>query len=532
MLSRFGKIANGWNRENGHKKMNQSERALKKLKIEINKDIDLAVNMAKSCGLLELLIFIYWLHLMRLLHLFPHAKNEKKELISCYSNSATETIKYVISLITKYGHWGFAIPKKQKAPSINIRLVQHLLKHGNYINSKYETESMIKLFEVQVSGERDQHVRIDMSKIDSDPEICNLFSYFFRIEEDTFIKKDSKKDKDALLLKFKKEYSPLADLFEQEMGVSIDDFCSLIDNLLKRVTDRIQSKMDEIEQLPNGNIDVTSNVTVFQISKCFIFDKTKLFSDFHERFHTILNRLIFDTNDFNERQLRFHHITRQPILSHEHFIILSPELIVDSLFTNIHYSLIESPVIKDECIARQASLFLDRLTSIVTKFDYLELEREKDLYEENKQIGDIDLILRNNAGHYLLIEAKNHALPLDVYFHDIIKTKEHLLYLQNDWEKKVKRRVEHLKIYHDRYSIPDNYLYIVISRFPEIISHYSNLLILSVQEFEVWLEKFQDIKSFKEFYGKYYASSGQKFTIQEMERMQEANVLFGRFAKE
>ena len=53
-----------------------------------------------------------------------------------------------------------------------------------------------------------------------------------------------------------------------------------------------------------------------------------------------------------------------------------------------------------------------------------------------KTIGDIDLILKNNEGSHLLIEAKNHALPLAVYFKDSDKTLAHLEYLQNEWEKR------------------------------------------------------------------------------------------------
>jgi hypothetical protein len=512
--------------------MTEKDKALEKLRLEINKDIDTATEMAKSCGLLEFLYFIYQLHWTRLLHLFPNAENQKPEILSAYTNTIEESLKYITSLTAKFGHWGFAIPKGEKIPFLNIKLVQVFLKHGNLINSKYETESMIQLFDVQVSGERNQHLRIDMSNVETDPDVKILFNYFLRIDEDNDTKKSSKKNKDTLIQNFKDEYAPFSEMFEEELGVTIDEFCWLNDQLLQRVTKGIKSKENLFEKLPNGNVDVTSQITFIHFSQCFLQDKQKLFKSFDSKFHPVISRLTFKSEQFDERQLRFHHVTRQPIFEHKAMIIISPELILDSLFTNIHYSLIEAPAIKQKYIARQASLFLDKIATIANKFGYSEVDREKDLFEGKNQIGDVDIIFKNDAGNFLLIEAKNHVLPMDIYFKDVIKTKEHLAYLQKEWERKVTRRVEHLKSNHANYSIPNDHLYIVVSRFPEIISHYSDLLILSIQEFEVWLEKFETLISYSDFYDKHYEARDSKFTIAEMEEMQKANLIFGRFAKE
>lgn len=512
--------------------MTEKEKALEKLKLELTKDIDSAIEMTESCGLLEFLYFVYQLHWTRLLHLFPNAETQKPELLSVYTNTIEESIKYIISLTAKFGHWGFAMLKNKKTPFFNIKLVQILLKQGTLINSKYETESMIQLFDVQVSGERNQHVRIDMSTAETDPEVKILFNYFLRIDEDNEIKKNSKKTKEALIQSFKEEYLPFADLFQREMGITVDEFCWLNDQLLLKVTEGIKSKENLFEKFPNGNVDVTSQTTFIHFSQCFVHDKEKLFQSFDAKFHPVINRLIFNPAQFDERQLRFHHVTRQPIFEHKFMIVISPELILDSLFTNIHYSLIEAPSIKHEYIAKQASLFLDKLAAVATKYGYSEVDREKDLFEGRNQIGDIDIIFKNKTGHFLLIEAKNHVLPMDIYFKDVIKTKEHLIYLQTEWEKKVLRRVDHLKSLHDKYSISKDHSYIVVSRFPEIISHYSDLLILSIQEFEVWLEKYATINAFTEFHAKHYEERDSKFTIEEMEEMQKANIIFGRFAKE
>lgn len=510
----------------------EKNKALEKLRSEIDKNIETAVEMAQHCGLLEFLYFIYQLHWTRLLHLFPNAKNQNTQVLSAYTNTIEESLKHIISLTAKFGHWSFAVPKEKGLPFLNIKLVQLLLKQGNLINSKYETESMIQLFDVQVSGERNQLLKIDMSNAETDPEVKILFNYFLRIDEDNDIKKSSKKNQSALIQNFKNEYKPFSELFEEELGVTIDEFCWLNEQLLLKVTDRVKSKQHLFDLLPNGNVDVQSEATFIHFSQCFLQDKKALLDGFDPKFLAVIDRLTFKPEQFNEKQLRFHQVTRQPVFEHRSMVIISPELVLDSLFTNIHYSLIESSATKNKYIARQASLFLDKVAKIAKNYGYFEVERERDLYEGKNQIGDIDIILKNNQDHYILIEAKNHVLPMDIYFKDVIKTKEHLVYLQNEWEKKVRRRSEHLLNSHSKYAIPKEHLYIVVSRFPEIISHYSDLLVLSLQEFDVWLQKYSTITTFVDFHHKHYEMRESKFTEEELEEMQRSNLLFGRFAKE
>jgi len=512
--------------------MTLKEIALEKLQLEINNDIDLAIDLAKGSGLLEFLYFIYQLHWVRLLHRFENAENENPEILNVYANSTEESFKYIASLIAKFGNWKFVLPKDEKISYLNSELVQVFLKHVNLINSKNETGSLVQLFDVQTSGERNQHFKIDMSNVKSDQDVKKLFDYFLRIDDDNDVKKNSKRSKEELFQNFKEEYMPFSDLFEQELGISIDEFCWLIDQLLSKVIDTLKTKEHLLVKLANGNIDVTNQITFLHFSYCFLHDKPKFLMGLHSKFHAVIKRLIFNPELFDERQLRFHQVTRQPLFEHGNVLIISPELILDSMFTNIHFSLIEASNIKNEYIARQASMFLDKLAKVANQYGYFEVEREKDLFEGRNQIGDIDIIFKNEVGNYLLIEAKNHALPMDVYFKDVLKTKEHLSYLQDEWERKVLRRVEHLKLHHENYSIPHEYQYIVVSRFPEIISHYSNLLILSIQEFEIWLEKFSGLKDFNDFYDQYYETMDSKFTVEEMEEMQKANLFFGRFAKE
>ncbi|WP_395045169.1 hypothetical protein [Flavobacterium sp.] len=511
--------------------MTDREKALEKLTIEVNKDIENLCEITKNCNFLELLYFIYQLHWIRLLQHFPNAKKANPNVLSVYSNTIEESLKYLISLSAKFGNWNI-VTTKDNEPYFNLKLVQFLIKQTTLINSKYESESLVKLFNVEVSGERNRYVKIDMSNVKTDENVKKLFDYYIRIDEDNNIKKNSKKDKDNLLKNFAEEYSSFDDLFTQEMGVSLTDFIYFINKTIDDVTAKILKNEKQFDILENGNVDVNTFSTFINFAKCYVTSKSFFLESLDKKFEQVLNKLTLDYENFNPKELKHHQITRQPFIAKKDTLIISPELILDSLFTNIHYSLIEATNIKAEYIARQSSFFLDKILAIATKFDYEEISRELDLYEGKNQIGDIDILFRHKSGEYLLVEAKNHALPMDIYFKDVTKTNEHLKYLQNAWEKKVLRRVKHLKDYHIEYDIPKNHKYIVVSRFPEVISHYSDLLIFSIQEFEEWLLNFNEVENFNEFNEKYYDKIGSKFTDEELKEMQDANLFLMKYKKE
>lgn len=162
--------------------MDEKDKALKKLRNELNKDINKAIDMAKYSNTSELLYFVYLLHVLRVIRLLPDKKIEGKDNLDIYICLIEESLKYIISLVVKYGKRDYAILRGINQPSLNVNSTQSFLKHSNYINSKFEAIGMFQLFDVQVSGERDQYVKTDMSVVESDPDIKKLFEYFFRIE--------------------------------------------------------------------------------------------------------------------------------------------------------------------------------------------------------------------------------------------------------------------------------------------------------------------------------------------------------------
>ncbi|MET2984846.1 hypothetical protein [Aureibaculum conchae] len=511
--------------------LSDKEKALKKLSLEIDKDIQKLIIGTQKCGLRELLYFLYYLHWLRLLHLFPRAQNEDKTKLKLITNSTEESFRYLISLISKFGQPNFLTKKNGEVELLNDELVQALLNYAKLINSKFETFSLIKLFDVQVSGERNQHLRIDMSKLETDPKIKSIFNYFLRTEIDNGIKKSTNTHHNILIENFKKEYQPLNDLFEIELGVTVNEFCDLIDKLLLLVTNRLKLLEDELPKLENGNVNIQHPLTFVKFSNCYLFEKKSFFKNFDKKFHKVIDRLLFEPSEFDEKELRFHSVTRKPLISLNEMIIISPELLLDGLFTNIHYSLIESKNIKQEYIKKKSDAFIDEILEVAKEFGFEEVVRELDLYEGKNQIGDLDLILKGANGDYLIIEAKNHALPLEVYFNDFDATLRHLEYLKEKWESKVIKRIKHLELKYSNYSITKNHLYIVVSLFPEVISHFSDLMILSIAEFKMWLDRTDYPTDFNSFYSD-YSKKRSKFSKEEVDSLTKENLFFGEFRKE
>jgi len=255
--------------------MTEKEKALTKLRLEINKDIDLAIFMAKSCGILELRFFLCYVRIIRLKTLSALTEEKTEKVSSLYFNAVEDSMKYIISLIAKHGIQNDITPTKNKIPELKLQLVQELLKHINYINSKYEIESTILLYKIEVSGERNQNLKVDLSCLDSDPQIKILLNYFLRIDYDNDLRKRAQFNGNELFDIFKDEYLPVSDLFEKELGITVDEFCWLFNELFKQFLDKMRLVDSKIEKLANGDIDIQSKKNSQFFIKLFYTQRTR-----------------------------------------------------------------------------------------------------------------------------------------------------------------------------------------------------------------------------------------------------------------
>ncbi len=503
------------------------EKNIKKINEDINNYIKQSVNLANNANIMELLYFIYSLHFLRLSRPSDYAGTSyNPKLIQLSNQQFEEAIKYIIQILAKYSK--SEIVEENNRIVFNQDIIQQILKNANNINSKYETVAMINLFDIK---ENDNSFEIDLDSLKNNPKLKSFFDYFIRIDIDNDLKKTQKSDRDIFLQAYKEEFKNYDDLFEITFGITIDNFCSVIVKLTDYVINNINKNVVNFAKLSNGNIDVLHYKSVLWGAFSFVVDKGQIQKDFNEKELNLINKLTFSSNEYNENELRFHYITRKPLIERDESYFISPTLLLDSLYTNTHYTLLEKSDIKEEYKKRYSNIFLDKILEIATDFGYNEVERELELYEGKQQIGDIDLILKNADNHYLLIEAKNHALQMAVYFKDIQATNKHLLYLQEKWEKKVIARNNHLKEYFSNYNINENFNYLIVSKYPEIISHFSELFVLSVFEFEQWLKKNKPSYNFKEFHRELYDELNYNLSETDLKILNDANLLYGKLKK-
>lgn len=510
--------------------MSHRERAKNKLHIELEKNIKTAVAIARNCRAEELLYLIYELHLTRLITFLPRSAAILSKAGKISAQMTEDTLKYAISLIAKHGKWQDLLEKKTSVMDFNIETCDHLKYVCQHINSKFDIASLLDLAKVKVTGERDQHCEIDLQSVLDDPELKRLADYFYRIEAETITQK-SVQSVDTLFQNFSVEHSGVEELFEEENGLTVDEYMDGIRQLLSLIESRWAQTEEKVPKLANGNIDIRSHPVISSFASALIIKRSELKNIVSTNFMRIMGSQSFKGVELQDSELRFHYINRKPFLRAPDFFILSPEILVDSIFINTHYSLIESKNTKQKYLDRQSRKFVEKIAQIANRFGYSKDRTEVELYEGKRKIGDVDLILKNDDGRFLLIEAKNHSLPLEVYFKQVAPTIAHKNRLLAEWEKKVSRRISHLRGNHSAYEIESNFTYILISKHPEVVSHYSPILSLSLLEFESWLEAGGQCNDFQSFYSRAYSTAGQEFTLDEMNDLHKDGFMLGTIVR-
>lgn len=507
------------------------ERAIDKINLELAKDIQRIIEIARTCGLGELQYFLHYMHFMRVTLSTQPIPDDERRAVEMEVRQAEETFKYLIQVLMKYG----VKTPIENGDGIDIDRIKVLalseLVGG--MNSKHEMRSFVTLFsDVELIGERDQELKIDMNQVMEDERLKKFFLYSARVDKDNDIQKEDLKTHDEYLDHFKQEYMPFSDLLEAEFGIDVEKLVQVMDYILKTVVEQMHNREDDFTYFDNGKLDIQDYNTIKLFSSALVIARTVLIEKFGEEIEPVLDRLTFKPESFDENELNYNLIAREPLLNIDGDFHVSPEILLDSLFVNWHYSLLESGGVADKYKARYAETFVDKISSIASDCGYSEVTRELELYEGKNQIGDLDLVLKNDDNHFILVEAKNHTIPINVYFHDFKATEKRLEYLQSNWEAKVKRRFDHVTTKHQDYGISATFTYIIVSKFPEILSHFSNFLVFSLQEFEYWLSKGNLELTFEEVHSQYYRLDEEGLTEEQLIELQEGLNTGWRFEKE
>lgn len=502
--------------------MNRNKQlAIDKVESEINKNIQQIELLTKQCGWGELLFFIYYLHFVRILHLASESEDTDKEVLNVYQLKVDDAYKYLIQCIYTNCKKEFVL--SEDGFIINNELTILLTKLAIQLNKNHEALSFLSLFEnVELKGERNQKLKFNLEEVRTDSNLFKYMTYGARVDVDNNRKKVDFKIKEDFINGFRNEYIPYQDLFQSEFKISLDRFIEILNYILEYIENNIKSKLSEFTTLENGKIDVQNYNNILRFISGLFIPKIELQEKFGGDEVNFLKLLEFQPSEFDIKELRFNLSARQPLFNINNDILVSPELLLDSLYINSHYSLLESEKIKNEYKKRYSDNFVNSIAKVGQINGYIEKQREVELYDKKVQLGDIDLVLFNeNTNHYLLIEAKNHKLPLNVYFHDFEATKERLVYLQNEWEKKVNKRINHLKSNYSSYGIGESFDYIVVTKQPEILSHFSSLLVFCEDEFKEWINKYQSIKDIEVILEKIYEFDNPTLTNEQQDEIRK-----------
>jgi hypothetical protein len=396
-----------------------------------------------------------------------------------------------------------------------------------YINSKFETEALLHIAQVKVIGERDQDCELDLPAGIRDPQRAMYLYYGLRLERLAALTKDAALPVPALIERLVKDFVDVQELFEAETGVSLTAFAKG----LVELNASLQARFEQAERLSvddYGLVQPTSTKTFAVYALSMIFTDAELDNSVNPEFCAYLRSHPFEAAVALDSELRFHYLTRRPFLKGNGFAVVSPDLLYDSVLNNAHYTLLEGIASKHGYKAIGADRFLDKVAQIAADAGYEEIDRDLYLKEGSQNLGDIDLILRHpNTHHILLVEGKDHALPLEVYFRTPQAIEAHVT-RNREWETKVRRRIDHLSGPASSYPIKGKWDYLVVSRLPEPLSHVTNLMILCLEEFKLWLAQEKRAGSFEQFYQDVYDIDKPTMSADEMRELQEAGFFLVR----
>ncbi len=387
----------------------------------------------------------------------------------------TDTFKYIISSLIKYGNISTEV-----SPPFNLTRINELIGRTKELNSFFQSLNFLELFNTYQYNTETEQLKISIQELGTSEETEQLNLYGIRIQEHLTNNLNLKQTTEIIDELFNK-YMLIDDLIQEHYGFSLKDIKNMFNTLIMAYKERFE---EAFYKFILDNEDLIDHLNIFNhlhYTKLLVFNKSQL-DILNPKLYSFLGFLSFDSNEFILDEMRYHYIDKKPVIKVKDMYLISLELLFQGIQTHIHYELLETKNLGERYKKRLSSCFEDEISQIASFHGFRTIDKNKYLYDGKKELGDIDLIVESENGELLYIEAKCHALHSSVQAHDPIEMKRSLGKQRKDWESKVQARIDYLNNENSC-----NFRYIIVTKNPEILSHFSKLLVLSIQEFDYWL---------------------------------------------
>jgi flagellin-specific chaperone FliS len=435
--------------------------------------IELLNSIIAKCSAAELCYFIASLNFMYI----DEVKNKLDQNQSILRQNLSDIYKYLISLLASVQNLPTEFEKVSEK-----RLIENLVDCVRGINDKYQAINGINFYGNASLDTITNQVTIKIDKLSSDPFVKSLNSYGIRVQRN--LNKDLElKSIETGIDEVLDGFAIFNDLINVAIGISTIEIKEIVLRLKNEIDLRYTDAYDKFNFKEKDVINSEDYNNHILFTSLLMFSKEHLL-EIHPKINEFIEVFTFNPQDFDPFELRYNYIDKKSIIKLGDFYIISFELLVNSLHAGLHYSLLESDATKENYKRRESSLFEEKISGIALKYGFKTTERNVDLYEGKRNLGDIDLILGNADGRTIYVEAKSYSLHSNIQAHDPIEMQRQLSIQREKWESKVQQRIEYLKKHKGNSTVE----YIIVTKKPEILSHFSDILVLNIREFEYWLE--------------------------------------------
>ena len=474
---------------------------ISKTQQHIYKLINKSIDVAKQCSCLDIILCIIQYHLIR------YSENKEYEgkinSLTKVREVSCDSIKYVIQLLIKYSLKNDFKNFKEKL-QIEFTKTTTLIQLANEITTYAESISLIQLSDdVSFTDDQKNIVRNNLEEIFKKTGIKEFAQYQYRVDYSNSIEVNNFKTENELYDYFRNEYFPYAKLFKEETLCTIEDYIALNKSIIKIISDHLRKIEPKLFYDSKNCLRINDLRNYLLLIPNYIIPLKELLEKLDPSQVFLLLRLILESKDIDVYNLKYYELTRKPIINVNGLLFICPEFLLESICLNTHYSLLENSSVKQTYIKQASDIFVEKIESLAKNYGFSTYMKEHNLYEGKRCIGDLDLVLKKDD-FFLIIEAKNYSLPLNIYFHDLDATKKYKDYLLQDWDKHVYERNNYIKNHFADLGMSSNFKYIYVTRWPEILSHFSSFLCLSFYEFEFYLKNQNKEISFEEIYEALY----------------------------